>query len=121
MIHYNRTVPIHLHLNFKIAQCLFFRIIITARVRSTTGGYVFTGAGVPQPLVPGPFSASDPRSFLGRVVPPSPVTCPVQCVLFQLLLGGGGPSQDRTGGNPPALNIRTSDATPRAVRLFAVT
>ena len=54
------------------------QVFFTASIRSTTGGYVFTGVclltqeGVSQSLVPGPFPASGPMSFGGGVgsVPP---------------------------------------------------
>ena len=54
--------------------CLSFTLsasVFKTHVRSATGGYVFTGVclfrgeGVPQPLVPDPFQACGPRSFLG--------------------------------------------------------
>ena len=44
--------------------------IFTARVRSTTGRYCFhtcvsvKGGGLPQSLIPGPFPASGPMSYL---------------------------------------------------------
>ena len=74
--------------------------------------------GLPQSLVPGPFPASGPMSFLGggAELPPSPVQSPVpgparggiplvtgpdqSPVLGPAWEGWGYPSQDRTGVHP---------------------
>ena len=119
--------------------------IIPTRVRSTKGGYVFTGVclfeggGYPglwhqvpsQPLAPGPFWE----------VPPSPVNGPVQSPVPGPV--GGGDTPARTGQAPPRtgqgypsrqergyspspgqdrgthlINMRATNATPRAVRLL---